>query len=69
MGIIKKIVFIFFVLFTVQTSAQTKQDTIVLKGKMYVYHTVKPNETYQTIASKYYVNSLNQVLAQHLQLM
>ena len=57
MGIIKKIVFIFFVLFTVQTSAQTKQDTIVLKGKMYVYHTVKPNETYQTIASKYYVNS------------
>ena len=49
MGIIKNIVFTFFILFYVQTSAQT-YDTIIFSGKNFVEHFVKGGESLKKIA-------------------
>ncbi len=49
MGVIKKIVYIFFVLLSVQASAQT-YDTIIFSGKSFVEHFVKGGESLKKIA-------------------
>ena len=56
MGIIKKIVFIFFILLTVQTSAQT-YDTIIFSGKKFVEHFVKGGESLKKIAKLHNVKT------------
>ena len=56
MGIIKKIVFIFFILFTVQASAQS-YDTIFFSGKKFVEHFVKAGESLKKIAKLHNVKN------------
>ena len=56
MGIIKKIVFIFFILLTVQTSAQN-YDTIIFSGKKFVEHFVKGGESLKKIAKLHNVKT------------
>ena len=56
MGIIKKIVFIFFILLTVQTSAQT-YDTIIFSGKKFLEHFVKGGESLKKIAKLHNVKT------------
>ena len=56
MGIIKKIVFTFFIFLTVQTSAQT-YDTIIFSGKKFVEHFVKGGESLKKIAKLHNVKT------------
>ena len=56
MGIIKKIAFIFFILLTVQISAQS-YDTIVFSGKTFVEHFVKGGESLKKIAKLHNVKT------------
>jgi len=56
MGIIKKILLVILLFSVCFTSAQTTSDTLIVKGKMYVRHIVKPNETYASISKKYIVS-------------
>ena len=56
MGIIKNIVFTFFILFYVQTSAQT-YDTIIFSGKNFVEHFVKGGESLKKIAKLHNVKT------------
>lgn len=49
MGVIKKVLYIFFILLTVQTSGQS-YDTIIFSGKSFVEHFVKGGESLKKIA-------------------
>ena len=57
MGISKKILLIIFLFSVCFISAQTTTDTLIIKGKMFVRHIVKPNETYNSISKKYNVST------------
>ena len=57
MGISKKILLIIFLFSVCFISAQTTTDTLIIKGKMFARHIVKPNETYNSISKKYNVST------------
>ena len=73
MGIIRKILVVFFLTFTCGLSAQTKSDTIVFDGDMYVKHMVQAGESLKSIAKLHKVktsdvkqaNDLNKRLFYH----
>jgi len=57
MGISKKILLIILLFSVCSISAQTTGDTLIVKGKMFVRHIVKPNESYNTISRKYNIST------------
>ena len=56
MGMIKRIFFIFFILFFCNVSAQTDVDTIYFDGDQFVKHFVKAGESLKSISDKYKVS-------------
>ena len=64
MGIVRQIIVLSFFLCVYTVNAQKKSDTLVVDGKMYIYHIVQANETYFSISKKYGV-SLEKILLEN----
>jgi hypothetical protein len=57
MGIIRKIIFVFSLLFVCALSAQTVSDTVVFDGDTYVKHIVSVGESLKSIAKLHKVKT------------
>ena len=57
MGIIRRIIFVFSILFVCGLSAQTVSDTVVFEGATYVKHIVKAGESLKSIAKLHKVKT------------